>query len=51
MNKLAHLAKVNLMSTFYMSVCVTRDSYFGMDERMTVKHMNKKNKKKIMMIT
>jgi len=34
-----------------MSVCVTRDSYFAMDERMTVKQMNKKNaKKKIVMI-
>jgi hypothetical protein len=39
-----------------MSVCVTRDSYFAMDERMRVKQMNKKKKKKkkkkkIMMMT
>jgi len=45
------LVKENLMSTFYMPVFVTQDSYFAMDERMTVKQMNKMNKKKkIMMI-
>jgi hypothetical protein len=39
------------MSTFYFSVCVTRDLYFAMDEEMTAKNMNENNKnKKILMI-